>query len=259
MEETRYRPADILAAFLGHYGYDTRRVSSPESPASCYALVERWDETEAQWVRRWKLVSTSHEGDKSLSDSVSELLGMTITQAQESKYPDLVAALVLLVHGKAKVAFARPGTGEPTDYDPNDPEMAKALAEYPEMRERVLAGETPVRMVEVVTPEGLASELTMFYPNEPEPWVETSEQWVEDGETVPTPRGIVQNALTDGFTYLMLIREVIQRGHEPTLDGLVACAMEMRENGSEGADQFTAFVFRLLASGIEGGFFSDDE
>lgn len=262
------RPREVLTDWLTHYGYDRRRVTGDDHASLAYALIARRG-AEGEWRRGWQLVGDSHgeagnmeEALSSAFETCAELYAEHTDDGADAPY---VVALAVLSHAHAQIALGEERSGQIFTAETLPAEFHDALADQdPKMlaafRESSLRP-VPVRTATVVSLEGMACEMSFFFASDPaDVAVEVVEDWIhaDDSERCE-PDGPGVESLHQTFGFLVLIRGTIGAGYRPNLDGMWAYTKDCAVEGHPGAKSMTAFLLRLIASGLDTGALSFDD
>lgn len=239
------RPRTMLDEWLKNYGYDTNRQLGKDEGV-CFFNVEKYVDDEP--VDEWLLAGVGADPQEALIDAFQLIINEMKGEYGKGRFVMNVNGIVLLGFG-----FGR-WVGETDEGD------LFAIEELPEeLREiarlvGVMGGSVPCRVVNVITPSGLAGEVTLFRENS-EPHVETVEQWLYDGEgTVPKPLGAVDDALMSTLTFSLLIRDVVCADLPITAKNLLTVAFE-----KDVPDSITGFIMKVIGEGMEKGLISRGE
>lgn len=223
------RPALIMDNWLSTYGYDKNRTTGDNAVHLCYALIGEWNGD--QWVNRWRMAGGSGDVEETVSEAFEDI-GKMLQEAHKQELRDRcpqLNAVLLMSHGYGRWFMANPDTEEIISWDQlSDEQRLEALDGDINFEKHSQEPQVPVRVVNLVTPEGLAGEVTLFYSDEQEPTVERDEQWVGDGAS-PEPRGIADVVLIDAFGYLLLLRELVVAGEPMNMKGMMTVAMAHSE------------------------------
>lgn len=237
------RPADILDAWLAKYGEQERRARGKKS--RLYGLVCEGD-SEPSWL----LLSIDGDGEKAIREGVGDLLRKMIATPGEIE----LVAFLTVNNGKAQLAPAKVENGEITRADISaltDEQLARLVEESREREgnenitlERVRAGEVPCTAVNLICYTGLASAVTMFYPDDS--IFERTEQYAE--EEVPMPLGEIDRVLMASMTFVKIIEECQERGYPVNASGLVTYAQEHAQETGE--TWLLGQVLRMVGQGL---------
>jgi hypothetical protein len=166
-----------------------------------------------------------------------------------------IGALLLVSHGTGRHAYKNPDTGQDLTYEELTEQQREELAQQFDddgVREE-LEGEVPCRIVNVITPTGLAADVSIIHRTGV--MVQQVEQWLNDGEgTIPEPMGAVDNALMSTFMFMQVARECVASGEDMSFAGMLKVATELHD--MQGGKQLIAFLLRILAGGLEDGIIS---
>ena len=219
------RPSELLDNWLEQYGYDKRRTTGESALHLCYLNISEWNGTD--WISRWRMAGASGDVETTLRDAFNDSCEMLSEQA-EQKAGDrttLVNAILLMSHGEGFWALNHPETDEMMSWeDLTDDQKAEAVEHDPQFEQHLNAGAVPVRVVNIVTPEGLAGEVSMFFDGE-EPKVERIEQWLLDGDD-PKPQGMADQLLMNIFFFLVMLRTAVVENGEINTEALMKVALE---------------------------------
>lgn len=255
MTHENLRPASVLDTWLKEFGYDKYRTTSENSHALCYVLTSKGDASS-----RWRMLGADDAGEGALLEGFSEFMKMLKQDYKNESMTDTVRAqaLLLVTHGTGRFAYRNSTGDKEISYDELTEDQKAELTEYDidELREE-FEGTVPCRIVNLITPSGLAADITMFSKTGKQK-VERIEQWCDDGEgTVPESGGGVDDALMSSFLFMQLAREAVASGEDMNLAGLMNVAMrnlDTREGG-----KLMSFLLRMVAGGVESGIISFGE
>lgn len=254
MTHEELRPAKVLDGWLKEFGMDKYRTTSDDAHALCYLLTKK------DGVSKWRMLGANEGGETALLEGFSEFMKLLRDDYKNNSLDDTVRAnaLLLVNHGQGRFAYNDPETQRPITYDELTPEQKAELIEYDiEGVREEFEGNVPCRVVNVITPTGLAADVTMFSKSGKHR-VERIEQWTEDGEgTTPTSGGGVDDALMSAFLFMQIAREAVADGEDMNMAGLMNTAMKHLDT-REGA-QLMAFLLRIVAGGVESGLISFGE
>ncbi len=254
MDIQELRPQEVMDNWLTTYGYDKNRTTSKESHALGYVLTLNND------VPKWRMFGADELGEKALLGAFSETMSLLADDYKAGKTGEdvtRIGAILLVNHGTGRHAFRNPETGEELSYEELSEEQKADLAEYAgEVQERELEGEIPCRVVNLITPTGLAADVSIIHPTGT--IVQRVEQWLNDGEgTVPAPCGAVDDALMSTFMFMQVARQTVANGEDMSLTGMMNTAMEFGDTA--GGKKLMGFLLRILAGGLEEGIISFGE
>lgn len=246
MTDTKYRPKVMLDSWLESYGYKKGTIKSAGENSMLYANIEEGGEN------RWRLFSVNEDGSDALKLGVGEIMKELVDRQEEGRDSFTVKSLLLVGVGEGGIKVEHPETGEPADPDLfTDESIIEWLSNEKNKNgltlEQVRGGVVPVRSVHLITDEGLAAHVTLFYE---EPHTEIIEQWVQ--ETDPEPQGIVDILLMSSFSFLTLIEATIERGREADIEGLTETAFELAKE-SPANRLLLSYLLKVIANGIAEG------
>lgn len=240
------RPGDILDSWLAKYGESSRRGKGGASRV--YGLVAEGDSDLA-----WLLLAIDKDGEKAIRDGVGDLLRKMIDREGEIE----LVALVTVNNGTAQLAPAAIKNGEVTRGDLaefTDEQLATMIDQTREMGggeyitvERVRAGEVPCTAVNLIAYTGLASAVTIFYPDESV--FERGEQYSE--EEVPVPMNEIDRVLMASMTFVKIVEECQERGYPVNAVGMIQYAQEHAQETGE--TWLLGQVLRLVGQGLVEG------
>lgn len=256
MTHDELRPATVLDGWLKEFGMDKYRTTSEDAHALCYVLTNK------DGVHKWRMLGANEGGETALLEGFGEFMKLLRDDYKNNALNSTVRAeaLLLVNHGHGRFAYRDPETNKDLTYDDLTDEQKGELIEYDleGVREEFEAN-VPCRVVNLITPTGLAADVTMFSKTGKHK-VERIEQWTEDGEgTNPTSGGGVDDALMSAFLFMQIAREAVADGEDMTMAGLMNTAMKHLDT-REGA-KLMAFLLRIVAGGVESGIisFGDDD
>jgi hypothetical protein len=249
------RPSVVLDHWLKEFGYDKYRTTSENAHALCYVLTLK-----DSIVPKWRMLGANEAGDGALLEGFGEFMKLLKKDHEDRALDDTIRAqaLLLVTHGTGRFSYRDPDTDREVTYDELDDEQKADLAEYDRegVREE-FEGTVPCRIVNLITPSGLAADITMFSKTGRHK-VERVEQWADDEKgTVPASGGAVDDSLMSAFLFMQLAREAVADGEDMNLMGLMNVAMK-RIDTREGA-QLMSFLLRMVAGGVESGIISFGE
>lgn len=253
-ENDPYRPVKLLDECLDKYGLGKNRSSSPDHKTVAYFRVDEFIDME--WTPRWVLGGISENPAESLSQAFSSAMRLMRDSHETQLETTKVSAYALVSHGMGKCSFINTTTNEICEWD-ELPESDKALVEREashDLHRKVRVGEElPTRVVNIITPTGLAADVSIWWGDEVH--VETCEEWVFDGKgTVPRGGGQVDDALMGTMTFSTLVYEAIQRELPLTAEGLMKVAWETADNA-----ELVAHLMRVIATGVETGLLTQED
>lgn len=242
------RPKDLLDGWLDRYGYRDNRIMSDDAGSACYLFVRRYDDDNEPFDE-WLLAGIGADPHLALVDAFRSVLRFSNEEYGRGKFATTIEGIVLLSFGYG-VWVAETEGGERVDLDSLDDDDVVALA----VEAGVVSGEVPCRVVNVITPSGLAGEVTMFRGDD-EPMVEVVEQYLHDGEgTIPKPLGAVDDALIKLFTVTLMVRDVVVNDLPMNPASLITVAMS-----PDFGDQARGYMMSVVGEALQKGLFSFDD
>jgi|694.fasta_scaffold27185_7 hypothetical protein len=252
MDIKELRPQEVMDNWLTAYGYDKNRSTSPESHSLGYVL------TINEGVPKWRMFGAEEVGEQALMGTFRESLALLSNDYKAGRFGEettRIGAVLLVSHGTGHHAYKNPETGENLRYEELTEGQKEELAKQFEddgVREE-LEGEVPCRIVNVITPTGLAADVSIVHKTGVV--VQQIEQYLNDGEgTIPQPCGAVDDALMSTFMFMQVARECVASGEEMSFAGMLKTATELHD--MQGGKQLIAFLLRILAGGLEEGIIS---
>lgn len=265
MKHATNRPAEVLNDWLNKYGYDKHRHTGKGRPSLAYVMLA--ESENGITTERWVNVGHAPEVDKACLEGFRDVYGRYEACAENGIVGDkvpTVKALLVVAHGEAELAVGVAGGNGPSRLDDLPEHIREQFrAEDPDAFDRVARGAVPTRSVSVVTPEGTATEVTMYYEAE-QPLVEIHETWVgENGEGERTGSIVispVEGALTKLFAFLTVVSHSVRDGRSTDIHDLFEAGME-HNDGSPMGRFGAALMLNMVAFGIENNLFTggDDE
>ena len=249
------RPAEVLASWLDEYGYGKSRSFSNSETVLVYALLREREEGSGEWRNRWVIAGAAPDPSLSFKQAFTDLTERYKADSIAEKGEHSVKLLSLLAmawgSGKWSVANEELGIDFAEWGDLTEQQKAMVGEIDDSFREQLAMGEVPVRMVNLITPEGLCAELTMYPEGGAEPSVEVLEQWSEsESEDMPSSKGVIDDVLMHTFAFLQLIEAAVRNNKEMSMTGLLSTAMDFAKQGD---DSMVSFLLRMVATAIDGG------
>lgn len=239
------RPMGLLENWLTEFGYDKYRATGADHLGMLYINVQTYEDDEPQDT--WHLIGIDDDPRRAIMEGFADLLKMLNKDIGRGVWTLNINGILLVSHGEGRYVEVNADTGEQREIDEND-EFLQFL------NGRSASFMIPCRMVNAITPSGLAGEVTLFL-EDSEPRVELSESWLGDGnETHPQPSGMIEEALTAFLTFAMLSREVISRDLPLNAKSLVDVAVRESVHSS-----LTGYVLRVVSAAIEAGVLDSED
>lgn len=257
MSNIDHRPQTVLTDWLTRFGFDKHRTTGENHKSLVYALLSLHDEHGRH--DRWCNIGAHEAPPNALAEGAKELMSMFTEYSEKEIEGDgvpLLKALLIVSHGEGQIMVGDPETGDVASSLAELEDDLRNLIEQHEEKEildRLEAGRVPVRIVSVITAEGLANDVSMFYPDKPEPVVETNEQWTMDEEgTIPENNGPIESALYSMMSFMTLIRNAIADSKDPTNMSDLFVTATAHADGPFGQAGL-ATLLKMAAFGVETG------
>lgn len=251
MKSNNTRPATLIDNWLTHYGYDKNRSTGDNAVNICYTHISEWNGID--WVSRWRLAGANESIEDTVREAFEDVCSLWREEHRKAAGDRTIKlnGILLMAHGEGRWAMADPDTGKTLHWDDlSEEQRTEALDNDPEFQLHLKAGSIPVRVVNIVTDEGLGGEVSMFFPDEPEPHVERHEQWVRD-DIQPEPQGRADEVLMSAFGFLLMLREVVVEGEPLNMEGLTNIAM--KHSGTDMGRQVLSLLLRFASEAVADG------
>lgn len=239
---TSNRPAEVLDNWLTQYGYDKNRTTGENAVHLCYLNISEWNGTE--WKNRWRLAGADGDPEDTLRQAFLDTCSLWREEANRKAGSRTINlnAILLMSHGEGAFALGDPETERILTWEElTEEQKAEALEDDPNFEKHYKEGVIPVRVVNVITDEGLAGEISMFFDGEP-PRVARDEQWRFECEEIE-PRGIGDQMLMNIFFFLLMLRKVVVETDELSMEGIMKVAMENTD--TEVGRKIAKFLLKL--------------
>lgn len=247
------RPIDLLDEFQQKYGLDRKRALNKAS--MCYYRSCEWSDTDSAWRANWHIGGAAGNPADSIAETFAQIAGKLREDAQAGRGRDarLFDALVVVLPGDGRYVVRHQDGRDWDDF--TEDEKAEFLQD--KELDAVKPGmNAPTRLVSIVTLEGLAAEISVFF-SDGEPLVERTEQWVDDGKgTIPQPGGPMEEALIQMFTFIQLLRETVGNYGDLTLSNIISTATHIPEE--RGGAQMSAHLLQMVGMALESGVLTQD-
>ena len=247
------RPSEVLDEWLEKYGYDKYRATGKDHKTMCYVRIANYENDE--WYSFWAVAGVADNPLEALASAFELSMKRIVPVSGETfgEHTPYLEAIILMAHGEGGYCFQNPDTNEECGWDDLTDEQQQLVRESTShnLHELLSVGErVNTRMVNIITPTGLAAEVSSFYQGQV--FVERHEQWTEDGEdTQPEVRGAIDEAMLGTFTFVHLIREAVSRNKGTSIPALIETATELSNEGAgSGA---LAYLLKVVATGVESG------